>query len=493
VELRQRLLLNAFRTLALSGVAASTLAASPPTSPSLPALSRLASEGALVSAVVWDLQADRPVAELNGRQRLTPASLSKLVIAAAALDVWPPDKNFPTEIRSLAAPVGGTVSGDLILRGSGDATLDETTLWALAAQLRGNGILRVSGGIRVERAPFGELDCDTIDRCAGLRRSSRAYNAAPSAIGVNYGSWCIAVRAPVNTTTASVGGCATGEMPIPLSGNVTVSAIGAPLRIERTTENGGDRIVAGGSIAPGTERQVHRAMSDPAAGAGLILRSILRQTGVNVVGNVETTAQTIAGAGHLLAKVDGLPLQEQVGRMMRYSNNYIADVLTMGVALETNHVPPRSLAEASKVLTDFLRKSGMSIGAATEVPVMESGSGLTTSNRLSAQDLVSLLRRQFRDSRHFPAFYGSLVVPRDASFDYMQRGNADWLDRVALKTGSLTEPVSVNGVAGYLRQRDGGFMAFAIIVNGSQRLRQVSHDRALAASRSDIEALLALR
>jgi hypothetical protein len=36
-------------------------------------------------------------------------------------------------------------------------------------------------------------------------------------------------------------------------------------------------------------------------------------------------------------------------------------------------------------------------------------------------------------------------------------------------------------------------MAFAIIVNGSQRLRQVSHDRALAASRSDIEALLALR
>ena len=493
MELHQRLLLKAVLVLASSGVAAPAFAASPPASPSLPALSRLASEGALVSAVVWDLQAERPVAELNSTQRLTPASLSKLVIAAAALDTWPPDKNFPTEIRSLAPPIGGTVAGDLILRGSGDATLDETTLWALAAQLRGNGVQRVTGGIRVERAPFGELDCDTIDRCAGLRRSSRAYNAAPSAIGVNYGSWCIAVRAPLNATVANVGGCATGEMPIPVAGNVTVGAIGPPLRIERTTDKGVDRIVAGGSIAPGTERQVHRAMSDPAAGAGLILRSILRQTGVNVAGNVETTALSVAGAGHVLARVDGLPLQEQVGRMMRYSNNYIADVLTMGVSLETTHVAPRSLAEASKVLSDFVRKLGTPAITPADPPVMESGSGLTTSNRLSAQDLVSVLRKQFHDSRHFPAFYGSLVVPRDASFDYLNRGNADWLDRVALKTGSLTEPVSVNGIAGYLRTKDGGFMAFAIIVNGSQRLRQVSHERALAASRSDVEALLALR
>jgi serine-type D-Ala-D-Ala carboxypeptidase/endopeptidase (penicillin-binding protein 4) len=492
------MLLKPFLVLAASAVAAGALAASPQPVPppalhSLPALARLAADGALVSAVVWDLQDDRPVAELNGTQRLTPASLSKLVIAAAALDAWPPDRTFPTEIRSLGPPVGGTVTGDLILRGSGDATLDETTLWALAAQLRGNGVLRVSGAIRVERTPFRELDCDTIDRCAGLRRSTRAYNAAPSAIGVNYGSWCIAVRAPPNATNASVSGCATGEMPIPLAGKVSVGAIGPPLRIERTTDNGSDRIVASGSIAPGTERQVHRAMSDPAAGAGLILRSILRQTGVAVTGNVETTAQPVAGAGYVLAKIDGLPLQEQVGRMMRYSNNYIADVLTMGVALEMTRVPPRSLAEASSVLTDFVRKSATTPGITPDVPVMESGSGLTTSNRLSAQDLVGVLRREFRDSRHFPAFYGSLVVPRDASFGYLQRGNADWLDRVALKTGSLTEPVSVNGIAGYLRARDGGFMAFAIIVNGSPRLRQVSHDRALAASRSDVEALLALR
>lgn len=491
MELRQRLLLKATLILVLAGAIAAAPAATP--SVSFPALSRLYRDGAQVSALVWDLESDKSIADLNSALRLTPASLSKLVVAAAALDTWPPDKNFPTELRSLAPPLGGTVQGDLVLRGSGDATLDETTLWALAAQLRGNGVQRITGGIRVERTPFGELDCDTIDRCAGLRRSSRAYNAAPSAIGVNYGSWCIAVRAPPGATSASVGGCATGEMPIPLIGRVAVGGGGAALRVERSTDASGDRITASGSVAPGTERQVHRAMSDPAAGAGLILRSILRQTGVTVAGNVETTAQAVAGAGQLLARVDGLPLQEQVGRMMRYSNNYIADVLTMGIALERNRVAPRSLAEASTLLANVVRSAGTATAAASGFPVLESGSGLTTTNRLSALDLVNLLRRQYRNSRHFPVFYGSLIVPRDAPFAYLRSGNSDWLDRVAIKTGSLTEPYSVNGIAGYLRKRDGGFMAFAIIVNGGQHLRQIPHDRALAAARADVEALLALR
>jgi D-alanyl-D-alanine carboxypeptidase/D-alanyl-D-alanine-endopeptidase (penicillin-binding protein 4) len=269
-------------------------------------------------------------------------------------------------------------------------------------------------------------------------------------------------------------------MPIPLTGTVRVAAQGPALAVERSTNEQGDRITVSGSIAPGAERMVHRAMSDPAAGTGQILRSILMQTGVIVDGGVETTI--VAGtAPQLLAKVDGLLLQEQIGRMMRWSNNYIADVLTMGLSLAHTGTPPASLAAAAGGLTAL----------AGDGAIMESGSGLTTSNRLSAQDLVGVLKREFHDPRHFPAFYGSLVVPRDAAFDYLNEGNADWLDRVALKTGSLTEPVSVNGIAGYLRKKNGGLMAFAIIVNGSQKLPQVPHAQALAAARLDLQNLLA--
>jgi D-alanyl-D-alanine carboxypeptidase/D-alanyl-D-alanine-endopeptidase (penicillin-binding protein 4) len=495
VELHQRLLLSGALLLAALGAVPADVSAAAAQQAQLQPdirftqLARLASQGARVTAAVWDLESDQLVADLQGTQRLTPASLSKIVIAAAALNTWPPDHTFATELRAAKAPVGGVVEGDLVLRGGGDSTLDETTLWGLAAQLRGAGIRQVRGRVLVERSPFGELRCDTVDRCTGLRRSSRAYNAAPSAIGVNYGSWCIMVRAPAGATRADVGGCASGTLPIPLSGSVQVSNSGPALRVDRTTGEDGDHITVGGSIAPGTERMVHRAMSDPAAGTGMLLRSILAQAGVQVDGKVETTLRAETVAVRLLARVESIPLQEQVGRMMRWSNNYIADVLTMGVALQARGSAPASLADASRELTAVVTRAGASNNDGSLV--LESGSGLTTTNRLSARDLVLVLREGFRSSRRFPAFYGSFVVPRDASFAYLGRGNADWLDRVALKTGSLTEPVSVNGIAGYLRKKSGGFMAFAIIVNGGERLRQVPHDTALAAARADLEAVLA--
>jgi D-alanyl-D-alanine carboxypeptidase/D-alanyl-D-alanine-endopeptidase (penicillin-binding protein 4) len=487
VELRQRLLLSA-----LLGLAAVLHAAEPaPGGAAFAQLANLSAQGAQVSAEVWDLDSGRALASLNPDTRLTPASLSKIVIAAAALQTWAPDKTFATEVRATAPLRAGLVQGDLILRGSGDATLDETTLWGLASQLRGAGVRRISGKLLVERTPFGELECDTIDRCGALRRSGRAYNAAPSAIGVNYGSWCVSIRATVPGQPARVGGCATGELPIPLDGKVLTVVANGAARVDRATDSG-DRLSVSGTISQGETRQVHRAMSDPAAGAGLILRSILMQIGIVLDGAVETVAQAVPSADQVLARVDGLPLQEQVGRMMRWSNNYVADVLTMGVALERNRKPPRSLAEAANELVALVRGSSTNPSSGeSNGPVMHSGSGLTTTNRLSAVDFIGVLRSQYQDSRHFPAFYGSFVVPRDASFSYLRSGTADWLDRVALKTGSLTEPVSVNGIAGYLRKKNGGWMAFAIIVNGSERLRQISHERALGAARADLQALLA--
>jgi D-alanyl-D-alanine carboxypeptidase/D-alanyl-D-alanine-endopeptidase (penicillin-binding protein 4) len=477
VELHQRLLLSSLLLVASVAQAAD-----------FEQLTRLAAQGARTTALVWDLDADRALAQVTPANRLIPASLSKIVIAAAALQTWPPDHSFATELRVVELPAGGVLSGDLILRGSGDSTLDETTLWALAAQLRSQGITRVRGRVLVERAPFGELSCDTVDRCAALRRSTRAYNAAPSAIGVNYGSWCIAVRAPAGATRATVGGCATGQLPIALNGSVQIAARGPALVIDRSTDAQGDAIRVGGSIAPGEERLVHRAMSDPAAGAGLILRSILMQTGVTVDGGVETIVQSTAGAQRVLAKVDGLLLQEQVSRMMRWSNNYIADVLTMNVALARTGQAPVSLAQASGHLLQFVPHT---ITDTDKGPVLESGSGLTTGNRLSAKDLVNVLVAQYRDTRRFPAFLGSFVVPGDAAFEYLQSGNPDWQYRVALKTGTLTDPYAVYGLAGYLRKKTGGWMAFAIIVNGTAQQSQIPRERALGAARADLEALLA--
>jgi serine-type D-Ala-D-Ala carboxypeptidase/endopeptidase (penicillin-binding protein 4) len=139
------------------------------------------------------------------------------------------------------------------------------------------------------------------------------------------------------------------------------------------------------------------------------------------------------------------------------------------------------------VLSDFLAALGPAGGPR---PLLHSGSGLTPENLLSARDLVLVLSHAYRETRRFPTYYGALVVPRDAPFGFLREGGEAWLDRVALKTGSMDTPHSVLGIAGFLRKRNGGWIAFAAIVNGGETRAHIPLREALQAARSDVEGLL---
>ncbi len=55
----------------------------------------------------------------------------------------------------------------------------------------------------------------------------------------------------------------------------------------------------------------------------------------------------------------------------------------------------------------------------------------------------------------------------------------------------MNVPHSVCGMAGFLRKKDGGWIAFTIIVNGGvTRMKHVPLYKALEAIRADIEQLL---
>src|SRR4029079_2413081 len=142
------------------------------------------------------------------------------------------------------------------------------------------------------------------------------------------------------------------------------------------------------------------SMSNPAQGVGLLFAEILPEIGIRVGGPVQMGATTLSPTATVLAEIEGLSVREQLGRMLRFSNNYIADVLTLNLAASVQKAPPTNLSSASRVLSDFLSRTQRSIGrpAAEDAPVLLSGSGLTPENRLSAIDLVSLLSYEYRDS-----------------------------------------------------------------------------------------------
>jgi serine-type D-Ala-D-Ala carboxypeptidase/endopeptidase (penicillin-binding protein 4) len=457
------------------------------------ALAALERDGALISASALDLDSNAVIQQFNADRRLTPASLTKLATAAAALEAWPPDKMFQTRLLSAAAVHEGALVGDLILQGAGDPSLDDQSLWALAAQLKGYGIRSIAGRLVVSLSPFGSIVCGAKDRCNALRRSDKAYNAPLASVGVDFGNWCMIVTPTQAGHDAVLRGCGTARLPLPVEGSVrTISAGGRQtLTIERDTSTEGDALRVGGDIAVGSEQRIYRSMSDSARGVGLLLAETMRELGIAFSGPVIVTGDAPPANAIALAETEGLQLREQLGRMLRFSNNYIADVLTLDLAASSAGPPPQDLTAAADVLVQFMSRVQRAAGLADrQLPTLLSGSGLTIENRLSANDLTALLSYQYHDARHFPAFYGGLTVPRDAPFEFVRRGNSAWLDRVALKTGSLNDPVSVCGVAGYMRKRDGGWIAFAVIVNGSPERYHIPLDTALQAAELDLQDIL---
>lgn len=452
------------------------------------ALKALEANGARVGAMALDLSKSPAHESLNPNTRLTPASISKLVIAAAALETWPADKTFETRVTSGAPLRDGRVEGDLLLHGDGDATLNNRDLWALAGQVRAAGVREVRGGVTALPS-FGPLGCDNIDRCEALSSSDTAYNVPLSSLGVDYGTWCVDVQPTQPGQPALLRACGGAALPVIVEGKIsTVAARGKEtFWISRETDNGRDRLKVGGNIAPGESQEVFRAMSDPALGAAQLLRQMLIELGVRIQGDASVRHDLPPTAGIPLARTRGLALREQLGRMLRYSNNYIADLLTLTVAAARLPNPPTQLAEASAVLISQFPR-GMVPGGTG--PRLYSGSGLTPENEVSAGEMVAMLETQYRNSATFPAFYGGLTVPAQAPFAFVRGGSRAWRDRVALKTGTLNDPHSVCAVAGYLRKKDGGWMAFAILVNGSDKKRRVPLYKAMEAIRADIDDLL---
>jgi D-alanyl-D-alanine carboxypeptidase/D-alanyl-D-alanine-endopeptidase (penicillin-binding protein 4) len=457
------------------------------------ALEALQRDGAVVSALALDLDTGAVLQQLNPERRLTPASLTKLAVAAATLNRWSGDKAFETRLLAHGTLHSGELTGEVILDGEGDPTLEYHALLALAVQAAAS-VTSVRGRVVVNLAPFADVGCETHDRCGALVRSDTAFNAPLSSVGVDYGNWCVSVQPDAVGTAALVRGCGVARLPIPVEGSITTSAAQSKKTfwVERATNAGIDVLRVGGAIPVGAARErVYRAMSNPAQGVGLLLRESLREIGVSVPGDVVITQGALPSGVFVLGQTEGLVLREQLGRMLRFSNNYIADVLTFDLAADMTGKSPAGLADASKGLSEFVQRALRAQSRTHEsAPLLLSGSGLTPENELSAHDLVALLAYQYHDSRYFPAFYGGLTVPRQAPFGFLRQGSEAWLDRVALKTGTMDEPHSVCGIAGYVRKKSGGLIAFTAIVNGSATSRHIPLYKAMQASRTDLEALL---
>ncbi len=386
---------------------------------------------------------------LHEEREMTPASITKIATAAAVLQKIGPSTKLTTTLWSEAAPVDGVLKGDLVLKGGGDSGFVSETMWFLVNEFVRTGVKKIEGNILVDDSDF---DSVRADESRDPERVDRAYDAPVGAMSFNWNSISIFIRPT-----------ATGQPP-----QVYLDPIDNGYKIEnqaKTTASGGNnlevfrdgaRVIVKGTIgANNSEVAVYKNIDDPVEWSGRNLAFFLAQRGIEFKGKILSGKRSLSMKQ--LAKADSKPIAQAVADMMKFSNNYVAEMLTKNLAAQKSPNNPATLEAGMRIIRDHLTDIGIKADRFTLV----NPSGLSRRNKTRAVDLAKVLAHSYRSFPTFAEYLTSFPLSgMDGTLKNRMKDKAGW---VRAKTGLLT---GVVGLAGYAGRKDGSVRAFAFIFNG---------------------------
>jgi D-alanyl-D-alanine carboxypeptidase/D-alanyl-D-alanine-endopeptidase (penicillin-binding protein 4) len=238
----------------------------------------------------------------------------------------------------------------------------------------------------------------------------------------------------------------------------TVNGSGASLRIGKRSDG---TITVSGSIGrrAGTRRYSY-VVDDPASFTTGALKAALVAKGIIVDGTVRLAA-TPSHASKVTALASPT-LARMVSAMNRESLNHYAELLFRNGA----RGPARAVQGTAATGNNAMRVLFASkIGADTSTIYNADGSGLSTSNRITARAMVQLL-----DYAHTapwgPAFHASLPLAGESGTQRRRMKGSPAQGNLHAKTGTTNDVVSL---AGYVTALNGEVLAFAFVYNGTDR------------------------
>lgn len=418
-----------------------------------PALTR-----AHVGLVVQVAETGEILYERAGEKRFTPASNTKLVTGAVALDALGPDHRWTTRLVADGPIGGGVLEGDLWVIGGGDPALERERLDEWIAALREAGIRQIRGDV------IGD------DRIFAHPQWGRGWMWDDL-----FGGWSAGVTglqlAPNTVRAALVSGEAPGDPtrlvyrdegpPLPIDNRVRTGAPGSDARLDFVPDAHGGPVQLRGWI-PLARDSTSLYLAPPHATLYLLdwLRLRFEEARIVVGGEFRRPDE-----GEAAPAVDGAawshetespPLSELLGEMLKPSDNQMAESMLRTIGLEEGREgsPSEGLAVVSSTLAGW----GIEPGAVD----LSDGSGLSRYNEVTPQALARLLRTMWRHPE-YATWLGALPT---AGVDGTMRRRllaTPAYDNVRAKTGSLS---AVRGLSGYLLDGRGETLIFSLLLNG---------------------------
>ncbi|WP_175408977.1 D-alanyl-D-alanine carboxypeptidase/D-alanyl-D-alanine-endopeptidase [Streptomyces sp. TRM64462] len=420
-------------------------------------------DGGAVSVVVADAATGETLYQRDGTDRLLPASNTKLATSAAAMALLGPDHRFRTDVLATGRQRGGTLRGDLHLRGGGDPTTLAADYDRLAARVAASGIRRVTGRVLADDTLF---DTRRLGRSWAADDESSYYSAQISPLTVapdtDYDSGTVVVQASTGPSAGARPRVALTPKTdyVRIENRATTVPAGRPdtLAIERA--HGTNTIVITGEIplqASPTKEWI--TVDEPTGYAAAVFADALAAHGVRVERPARLGVKTPAGA-RLLARHSSMPLKELMLPFMKLSNNMHAETLTKAIGHKVSGSGTWDAGLAA--IEAYLKEQGVDTGQLRQAD----GSGLSRMNLFPAAQLTRLLVA-VRDAPWYADWYASLPVacapdrPVGGTLRSRMCDTPAALNARA-KTGSLT---AASALSGYVTDRAGRELAFSVVLN----------------------------
>ena len=417
-----------------------------------------------VAVVVQGVEAQQALVRHNAQQAMNPASVMKLVTTYAALELLTPAYTWNTEALSEAAPVNGQLAGNLYLRGSGDQRLALEQFWLLLRQLRARGVADIGGDLVVDRSAFALPPHDPAEFD---NEPLRPYNAGPDALLVNLKSIRLTLRA------------ASGERAVSVISETPSEGLRVTNHLRLSDESCGDWreklkvAVSDGAIelqgnfpAACGEKALNLSPWPANVQVEQLFRALWRELGGTLSGTLREGATP--AAARPLAVQESPALGEVIREINKYSNNVMARQLFLTLAAER----PATPEGARRRVKAWLADKGLNLPGL----VLDNGSGLSRSERISADGLAQLLLAAWK-SPVMPELMSSLPLAGIDGTLKKRLGESATVGRAHLKTGYLE---GVRAIAGYvLDSNDKRWVVVFLINDPKSRLGKPAMDELL--------------
>jgi len=394
----------------------------------------------------------RPDAPMN------PASAMKLVTTYGALELLGPHFQWGTSIYTDGKLKGKNLVGDLYIQLTGDPKLTEERLWRVLRDVKNSGIHQVLGDIVVDdsalRMPQHPV---AFDDNSG--RPYAPYLVTPSPVLVNYNLHHLQARVVGGEVKATL----SPALPsVELVNQLNVSGTYCPpadsVITVATTRPKSDsvKVILSGRIGEQCKLSRYLSVLPHTQYTQELMAYLWQDMGGTLKGRVRYGV--VPSKAEVLARSYSADVANMVRDINKYSNNVMAQQLFLNIGAQHREAQDADdAAAARRVLAQWVRDKGVN----AEGLVLENGSGLSRSERLTVRQTAVLLEQAWQ-SPFAAEFIASLpLVALDGTL--RRRMNNSGLEGEGhLKTGALA---NARALAGYIRDSDGKPWILVFYVN----------------------------